>query len=164
LFRCLWGVRGDAGDVWRAAIGCGGVVGARGWPLAVHVCCESRLLPWRRACDEHKYCRAMQRQNMSMRCARARVAGISLCSIAHASSILRMCSRTLVCHVCVERQHLSRLARFCSVLTHPRPTYVLQIARVGLGYVRTKHRTTNRRLEGRKNKMSPAVAPRPAEK
>ena len=57
------GVRGDAGDVWRAAIGCGGFAGARGWPLAVHVCCESRLLPRRRACDEHKYCRAMQRQN-----------------------------------------------------------------------------------------------------
>ena len=57
------GVRGDAGDVWRAAIGCGGVVAARGWPVAVHVCCESRLLPRRRAGDEHKYCRAMQRQN-----------------------------------------------------------------------------------------------------
>ena len=57
------GVRGDAGDVWRAAIGCGGFVGARGWPLAVHLCYESRLLPRRRASDEHKYWRAMQRQN-----------------------------------------------------------------------------------------------------
>ena len=106
------GVRGDAGDVWRAAIGCGGVVGARGWPLAVHVCYESRLLPRRRACDEDKYCRAMQRQNMSLRRARARVAAISLCRIAHASSVLRMCSRTPVCHVAIKRQRLSRLARF----------------------------------------------------
>ena len=48
---------------------------------------------------------------LSMRRARAHVAAISLCRIAHASSVLRMCSRTPVCHVAIKRQRLS-LARF----------------------------------------------------
>ena len=67
-------------------------VGARGWPVAVHMCYESRLLAARRACDEDKYWRAMK-----LRCskndARARAAATEFCR--HLSTRLETCSRVL---------------------------------------------------------------------
>ena len=125
------GVRGDAGDVWRAAIGCGGFVGARGWPDAVHVCYESRLLPPRRACDEHKYWRAMK-----LRCskndARARAAATEFCR--HLSTRLETCSRVLRrCCITFDgaRQSGKKSIAKMSADTREAPTYEVQIADKG---------------------------------